>query len=150
MNTIFRAEAFYPDDQLRCLGTQVARLLTELHSLDCELIWYVAHVLPYLEGLTSDQPSFVCFGDTGRLIQAVKKVDQFLQGVFAAVPKSVSDPQLRELAYTDDEFSAPLGDSIVEIRAFDTSYFDIIIQDKSFASRFRKRSSARFIEPKQE
>ena len=59
-------------------------------------------------------------------------MDQFVSGVFAGVPRGIETPRFRPGGlWTEDEDTADLYDSVVEVRAFDTCYFLITSNDEA-------------------
>jgi hypothetical protein len=110
-----------------CLGHQLIELLRVIERLYPDLKWYVADVQTIGPSLTTRRepvPSFV--GDTKTLIHAARKVEQFESGVFVGVPNSLERPVFRAGGlWTEDEEDADLGDALVEVRAFDTSYWSV-------------------------
>lgn len=71
-------------------------------------------------------------GNADALIEFSLKVDQFISGVFAGVPKEIDAPRFRDGGlWSEDhgEDAADLGDSVIEIRAFDTSWIEIASHD---------------------
>lgn len=106
-----------------CLGEQIAAVVMLVGRLRANLVWYLADVEgvgPALAERTS-QPTL--FGDSFRLATAAAAVSQFQRGVFVGVPKGIASPQFRNGGlWTEDDDDADLGDAVVEIRAFDTTY----------------------------
>jgi hypothetical protein len=116
-----------------CLGSQLTQIVTLLNELLGDLTWYVADIDTVGESRYPSTPTPDRVGDSHQLVDLFQKVDQFLRGVFIAVKAEVVDPQLRTDVDTEDPVSVDLGDAIVEIRAFDTSYFEIITRDDRIA-----------------
>jgi hypothetical protein len=90
-------------------------------------IWYGADIeisgkLPFKLGLDGWIPKKI--GDISNLIKLSQNVDQFLSGVFFALPKDIGKLWNREFS-TEDEPFRDIEDAILEIRAFDTTYFEI-------------------------
>ena len=110
-------------------------------------VWYVADIdafseIPNRLGLNS---SFLkeINGDT-RLMQICSQIDQFLSGVFIAVDAefSVKDINVLEVGTEDEKFRAlPINGVLLEIRAFDTSFFVIYSEKeniiKDLANKFK-------------
>lgn len=109
-------------------GEQLSEIVLAAASTTVELIWYYDDVLtlghsPF--AARSESPRFI--GDSLTLARAAQQVGQFESGVFAAVLASVSSPRFRVGGlWTEDELDADLGEALIEIRAFDFSYWDII------------------------
>lgn len=122
-----------------CTGKQLKELLVHVEPWVCLCDWYLLDVRinNYVEFL----------GSSGQHLQRISRkildsicaqVDQFLSGVFLAVPSSVSQPKLHLDTKTEDEPSLDLGDALLEIRAFDTSYFEIYTPLPALAERLHQ------------
>ena len=120
---------------------QLVRLLRLIHALRLDLKWYVADVQtigPFPVHRREATP--ILIGDTGALIEVAQRVNQFESGVFAGVPSSIDQPTFRAGGlWTEDEEAADLGDAVVEVRAFDTSYWSIATADANLARTILKR-----------
>lgn len=127
-----------------CLGQQLVGLLRVIEVLHPHLKWYVADVQTIGPSPTPRRepvPNLV--GDTEALIKAARKVEQFESGVFVGVPPSLDRPVFRTGGlWTEDEDAADLGDAIVEVRAFDTSYWSIATTDTKLARGVLERFGA--------
>jgi hypothetical protein len=132
-------EAF--GSEVCCLGEQLVELVRTIAELHRDLKWYVADVQTIGLALTSRRdpvPSLI--GDTEAVVQAAREVEQFENGVFLGVPDSLDRPAFRHGGiWTDDEDDADLGDALVEVRAFDTSYWLIATADTELATRVVQR-----------
>ncbi len=120
-----------------CTGEQLVVILRniELNAKDCK--WFAADISLSSGKIPKDlkednEPYPVLMGETIELIELVSSIDQFTSGVFFALKSDVkpifpSDPILTE----DDRFRY-IRDSVFEIRAFDTTYFEIYSARKEF------------------
>lgn len=108
------------------------------------LCWYAADVQAIGPSPTNGRaPHPVCVGDTGTLTIVARQVVQFESGVFAGVNSRIARPRFREGGlWTDDEELADLGDSLIEYRAFDTSYWLVATAEVTLADRIRSRLTA--------
>ena len=114
-----------------CLGEQLVQILETIEALIPEIIWYGADVetngdRPWGLGLNGPIPKKI--GTTKDLIKMSKGVDQFQRGVFLAFSED-QGRQLSEELDTEDREFRNMGKAIIEIRAFDTSYFEIYAHD---------------------
>lgn len=115
------------DSETVCLGSQLSEILRIIDRVTVGLDWYVADV----QTLESQFPQYarpapVKVGDTITLRKLVETVSQFEGGVFAGVPADIAEPAFRDGGlWTEDEEFADIGDAIVEVRAFDTSYISV-------------------------
>lgn len=126
-----------------CLGQQLVELLHVIRGFWPDLNWYIADVqainaLP----LPPRDPIPMLVGDTDKLIHIAQRVDQFESGVFVGIRSDADRPAFRPGGlWTEDEETADLGDAVLEIRAFDTSYWSIATSDANLATTVRRRLS---------
>jgi len=110
-----------------CLGSQLVKLLHVIDAICPNLTWYAADIQAVGEfPIPHGEPRARIVGDSEALAHMSTGVDQFESGVFAGVPRSLTKPTFRAGGlWTEDEENADLGDAIIELRAFDTSYWSI-------------------------
>lgn len=118
-----------------CLGIQLASIV-ELLPGDWE--WYSADVDPVNDTDLSES-SVSLVGSSADLVQQVSRIDQLESGVFLAVANAGGPPRFRSEVLTDDPLDSDIGDALLEIRAFDTSYFDVIVRDRHCLRRLLDR-----------
>lgn len=110
-----------------CTGPQLVKILQVLEEHTNNYDWFTADIstnnTPPSEFIDGEEPYRV--GDTQRLIQLSLLVDQYFSGLFLAVPRGIEDPQWLGYFETESEPTTELGCAVLEIRAFDTSYFEI-------------------------
>ena len=121
-----RARCFGPNNQLCCSGQQLSNLARLLEKNLGPINWFVSDVRPRSQFNLNESPFPIGLGTTDSLVAASSNVVQFESGVFVAVPPTVACPQLRSQIHTDDSTNADLGDALVEIRAFDSTFFEVI------------------------
>ena len=128
-------------DGATCLGSQ---LITIVEFLKTELkthVWYAADVeahsdLPSERGLNNWRLGEI--GDDEGLIEFCKEIHQFIWGVFIAVGSQHANQEtgLFEIATEEDQFRPiNLEGVLLEIRTFDTSYFEIYTDDEHLMNR---------------
>lgn len=122
-----------------CTGKQMKELLVHVEPWLQLCDWYLLDIRinNHVEFLSSSghHPQRISREILGSVCA---QVDQFLSGIFLAVPSGVSQPKLHLDAKTEDEPSADLGDALLEIRAFDTSYFEIYTPLPALAERLHQ------------
>ena len=127
-------------DATACLGKQVSKIIRKAVQILPDLCWYIADV--QTTGLQVPEwqaPSPTRIADTAEMLQLIEKVDQFEAGVFAGVPITIVEPNFREGGlWTEDEEFADLGDAILEIRTFDTSYLTVASTDALLVRRIER------------
>ena len=81
-----------------------------------------------------------CIGSTLSLVEEASGIVQFERGVFIACMSTTSQPNLRQSVATDDDVDVEQGDSLLEIRAFDCSFFEVIARkDFPFSEVFKEQ-----------
>jgi len=89
--------------------------------------------------LPNHNPTPATIGDSADAVGKVAAVDQFESGVFMGVRPSRTPPQFRDGGvWTEDEEMADLGDAIVEVRAFDTTYVSVASTDHAIRRRLAR------------
>ena len=135
MNLILRLRGESIDGRhVCCLGSQLARIVTSLMGQLADVSWYIAdvEVIGTSRLAQGQTPQFV--GQSHQFVALVQDVDQFLRGVFLAVRGGRLQPHFRERIDTEDPVNVDLGDALVEIRAFDTTYFELLTMDSAIAA----------------
>jgi len=128
--------------KISCLGSQFLEILETINIKKELFVWYGSDVEvngdhPFKFGLQGSIPKKV--GTTENMITLAENTDQFLSGVFFALPMDQEKILDREFFTEDDPFR-DIGDAVLEIRAFDTSYFEVYSNDfeiiKKLANHF--------------
>lgn len=114
------------EDSVSCTGKQFKELLRQLDPWVRTCVWHVSDVktnncLPLTA--TCGLPDQTIEPES--LSDVCAQIDQLLSGIFLAVSSELESPRLNLGLTTEEEPSSDLGDAILEIRAFDTSYFEI-------------------------
>jgi len=121
----------FSHDEVICLGSQLKSIIKNLSELIEPHVWFGADVdaispMPKKLGIDSFQLRKI--GDSHSLINLCENIDQFLSGVFIAVKEKDHNFKCSELRVgtEDEQFrSLNLDGILIEIRAFDTSYFEV-------------------------
>ena len=109
-----------------CTGEQLTRILVAVAPVVGDLTWYCADIETDdgAGGWPAERsPHLVVVGSCAQAIRKIERTSQFLSGVFVGAPAS-TDLSNTEWWTDDDPFRTLQGAS-VEIRAFDTSYFEV-------------------------
>lgn len=118
-------------DQVVCLGSQLKSIIKDLSELIEPHVWFGADVdaiSPMPKKLGVDSFQLRKIGDSHFLVNLCENIDQFLSGIFIAVKEQNQNVKCSELRVgtEDEQFrSLNLDGILIEIRAFDTSYFEI-------------------------
>lgn len=119
------------NEELSCLGSQFAEILTSIKDYTESHDWYIFDVLGTskspLHELFPKNPQELCVvSSTDKLIDKVKKVIQFESGVFIAVQKGKKiEWDLEYLPETEEDEGIQHLFADIEIRTFDYSFFEI-------------------------
>lgn len=114
-------------DRICCTGDQLATVLKGLKPLLKDEQWFITDIAAnhvFTLARTPTESNVVNIGGIEDLIHFALQIDQFLSGIFLAVPSHLH-PNWNRSFDTEGEPTNDLGDAILEIRAFDTSYFEL-------------------------
>jgi hypothetical protein len=130
-----------------CLGSQMALVVRTLCALRPGMSWWYVDVQTIGPSAFRHGETMHAAGDCETFAQNVASANQFESGVFWAAQGTFSLP--RPDPGTEDEEYASIGDAVVEIRAFDTSWIEVSSHEenvvRAIASKFGvtvERSSA--------
>lgn len=122
-----------------CTGKQLTVLLHAISTWVRASKWYIFDV-----STNSRIPEFLKTKEEFQeavtleeLTSASMRVEQFLSGVFIAVPVNAGHPDWRPNFLTEDDPPNHIGNAIVEIRAFDTSYFEVYSESFGLMSHLK-------------
>lgn len=134
----------FPRDSFVCLGSQLKSVIQKLSELIESHIWFCADVdalSPMPEKLGIDTFRLKKIGYSSSLINLCENINQFLSGVFIAVKEINQNLKCPDLCVgTEDERFRPLNldGVLIEIRAFDTSYFELYSEDEVLMKKISK------------
>ncbi|EKF33736.1 MULTISPECIES: hypothetical protein [Bacillus] len=122
----------YFNDELSCLGDQLAKILFCIKELKQDYKWYVFDVFG-----STHSSLFELFPDkdliamsTDKLIDSVRQVVQFESGVFIGFQKGLQiEWDLNSMPETEEDEGIQHSLADIEIRAFDFSYFEVYGND---------------------
>ena len=147
--TLLKKESFHPN-KVVCLGSQMILIVDFLQDILVPHTWYGADVDAFEKkkkkfGLDS------CFlkiiGSDLSLIEICSKIDQFLSGVFFAIENDCLNQNLEKIKInTEDEQFRELNINgiLVEIRAFDTSFFEVYTTNKTLIKKISKKFNSSY------
>ncbi len=120
-------------NNLSCTSEQLHKIIDTLITFVTDCVWYSADIDTFSVSLPelnkTGVPSYI--GNSIKLVELSVKVPQFLSGVFLAVPKQVSSVSWSRAYRTEDLPFEEIDQALYEIRAFDTSYFEIFSNNSS-------------------
>lgn len=123
-----------------CLSEQLLLILKIINNASKDYIWYACDVeisgeIPFKLGLEGWIPKRI--GHTTDLVKIVQNVEQFLSGVFFALPLDFGEFWDHEFS-TEDKPFRDMEEAFLEIRAFDTSYFEVYANDSMIIKELAK------------
>ncbi len=127
----------FGQDKVVCLGSQMIEIINLLKGVLEPHVWYAADIDAFGKGMSDHNLSFQGIkkiGTDDSLVSICTEIDQFLSGIFIAIrEKSCSQSFIEENISTEDEpFRLLKIDGVLlEIRAFDTSFFEIFSENES-------------------
>lgn len=132
---------YFPEDRVVGLGTQLISILDSVKNYLPPHVWYASDVEAIgdnieNQNLASIQISLI--GTDLQFIQYCSGIDQFIWGVFLCVDKQFSSRNILGIQLeTEDEPFRPINSNgiIMEIRAFDTTYFGIYTEELELISK---------------
>ena len=126
----------FGNSQLMCTGAQLAEILAAINVISPGMDWYVCdlEVVDSSALLSRSPPAFN--NTTTEFAAMCRSVTQFLSGVFFGVSSENKNPSLRIDASTEDSETSELKDALWEVRAFDSSFFEVYCSNRQILSQF--------------
>ncbi|MBT4936677.1 hypothetical protein HON22_02055 [Candidatus Peregrinibacteria bacterium] len=125
-----------------CLGKQVLKIINAAKPFTEDCFWYTGDVL--ITGLASDLQSGEVnttkkfdFKDLCTLLEKASEF-QFMSGVFIAKLKNLKI-NLNQKLETEEMKTIQIQDAIIEIRIFDTSYFEVYTKNKELKKALQEK-----------
>lgn len=111
-----------------CLGIQLVLILEAIYESIKDSVWVVSDLDDNC-GISSElfpnNDFKICIiSNTNELLLKIRKVNQFYSGVFIAIGRDIRILP-KSIPETDAEEGIQIEESVLEIRAFDTSYFEV-------------------------
>ena len=134
----------FPRDKVVCLGTKLISFVNFIKNFLPRHIWYGADVDAVGKGamkLILNNIQLKIIGTDLQFIEYCSEIEQFIWGVFLCINNNFSSQNIRgvELETEDEPFrSIPCDGILLEIRAFDTSYFEIYSEDLTIIKELSK------------
>lgn len=134
----------FPRDKVVCLGTQLISIVNSIKIFLPRHIWYGADVDAVGKGAKKHNINNIQLNLIGADLQFVEycsEIEQFIWGVFLCINSNFSSQNIQgvELETEDEPFRSITCDGVlIEIRAFDTSYFEIYSEDVALMEKLSK------------
>lgn len=135
----------FPEEKFICLGTQLILIVNTLKDFLPKHIWYGADVDAMGKGAMKSNINDVqlnLIGTNFDFIRYCAGIDQFIWGVFLCIDNSFSSQKIEgvELETEDQQFrSIPCNGILLEIRTFDTTFFEIYAENEEILKTISKK-----------
>lgn len=135
----------FPGDTVVCLGIQLISILNVLQTFLPKHTWYGTDVDAVGKNATKLNINDIQLNFIGTdldFIEYCAGIDQFIWGDFLCINSNFSSQNLQSVELeTEDKPFRPIACNgiLLEIRAFDTSYFAIYSEDKNMVERISKQ-----------
>lgn len=127
----------FSEDKFICLGSQLASIINSLKCLLPLHVWYGSNVEAVGENavkynVRGFQPSLI--GNDSQFVEYCLGIEQFIWGDFLCIDSQLPSQNILNVEIeTEDAPFRPIDSDgvLLEVRAFDTSYFEIYSEDKN-------------------
>lgn len=125
--------------EVSCRGPQLASIIEAIaDELDtCSWVAFDVTVTSPMSSRLITADNGVVVGSATTLIEEAQKVGQFTSGVFIALPDGMEDIDLGMNIDTEGPRRMLFATSIIEIRLFDTSYFEVYTGSEELLAMLR-------------
>jgi hypothetical protein len=132
----------FPQDEVICLGSQLISIVTSIKNDLLPHIWYGADVDAVGKGAKKyNNIQLSLIGFDLQFINYCSEIDQFIWGDFLCIDSNFISQSFQdiELETEDEPFrSINANGVLIEIRAFDTTYFEIYSDNKELITTISK------------
>ncbi len=128
----------FPENKFICLGRQLISLINLLGNFLPNHTWYGADVDAIGKGAMKhnlNNPQLSMIGTDSEFIKYCTNIQQFIWGVFVCIDSHISTQKIQATKLeTEEEPFRPISCDgvLIEIRAFDTTFFDIYSENLQF------------------
>lgn len=137
---------------ISCTGKQLILIIDELMKQGV-WTWYAAdvQVVPAVNDWIEYKRLLPCLvGGSLKFKQLANKVEQFLSGVFLGVNERYHHKRFNLEFETEDKVFRDIDMASIEIRAFDTSYFEVYVVEEKDIKGLSKRFQSNILNRKKE
>jgi hypothetical protein len=132
----------FPQDEVICLGAQLISIVSSIKNDLLPHIWYGADVDAVgKEAKKYNNIQLSLIGSDLQFINYCSEIDQFIWGDFLCIDSNFISQSFQdiELETEDDPFRHINANGVlIEIRAFDTTYFEIYSDNKELITTISK------------
>lgn len=125
-------------DNFSCSGEQLALLLCEIEKIKNNIVWFASD-FSWKTGCIGENGHPEKLGSSDKTIDTLRSVEQFFSGVLLGFDANKLPVSFAKHRFTEDERFIDNQDAYVEIRLFDTSYFEVYFSEKGSITGLGKR-----------
>ncbi len=131
-------------DRVVCLGTQLISIVNSIKDFLPQHVWYGADIDAVGKGAWKynlNRFQLKLIGSDLQFIEYCSEIEQFIWGEFLCIDCNSSSQNIQNVELeTEDEPFRPIDCTgvLMEIRAFDTTYFEIYSQDIELMQKISK------------
>jgi hypothetical protein len=137
----------FPKDNGICLGTQLSSIVQFIKNYLPDHLWYAADVDAIgkhanIEAFKNYKPSLV--GNDLQFIHYCSGIRQFIWGVFLCICNGIPSQEIENIELETEELPfRPIhcNGILLELRTFDTSYFEIYSEDQKIMNLLSEQFS---------
>jgi hypothetical protein len=125
----------FPLDHVICLGTQLISIVRSVKDFLPQHVWYGADIDAVGKGASKYKRNSIqlnLIGADFQFVEYCSEIEQFIWGEFLCIDSNFLSQSIQnvELETEDEPFrSIDCKGVLIEIRTFDTTYFEIYSQD---------------------
>lgn len=137
---ILRLDHKYFRNENICLGGQLVEIINCIKEETSDLVWFTFDVLASSNQVVKElfPDEYSEFLSTEELIQKANEIIQFYSGVFIGIKKGKHvEWNFDRLPDTEEDEGLQHLEAEIEIRPFDTSYFEVYGMDRSIEYKIK-------------
>lgn len=141
---ILLTSKYFPEDNVIGLGKQLISIINSLKSYVPPHLWYEADVEAVGKSIRKhnlNTAQLRCIGTDLEVISYCLEIEQFIWGVFLCIDNKFASQNVEDIALeTEDKAfrSIEAEGVLIEIRAFDTSYFALYSEEEALMNKLAK------------
>jgi hypothetical protein len=131
-------------DNVTGMGAQIKLILETLAPVvtNCSWFWASVDAFGYPQAELNETTTPTEIGNNAKFIAKISDDIQFIWGVFLAVPKQKLPPQWSHEYYGDAEMFDDIDAAVVQVRVFDSSYFEIYAISENYLIPLKNKFKA--------
>lgn len=123
------------ENEVCCTGRQTALLLQKLNELHSGTVWYASDLV-WSTGVVGESGTPIRLGDYNKTRKILGSIDQFQFGILLGFEEGNLPKNFKAKHFTEDMPYSENEGALIEVRLFDTTYFEVYFSDAKFADKF--------------